>query len=193
MAVCAGAVVGWPPGPPSSRLLCWRHHGGGARGDLVLAEAPWWCLLSADCFVEVAGASSSLGHERAAGVVESGVSLHRSMDMMAAPLGRQNLCWGHHGEPLCYRCLASQGEYLIHLDVRRQGLGVVTFLEALHLGVPMLVWSWRSSGGVAGSMLGPCCCQGAEGSWVLEVLSCHACCSGDLGDGWVEEMLSVRS
>jgi hypothetical protein len=27
----------------------------------------------------------------------------------------------------------------------------------------------------------------------LEGLSCHARCSGDLGDGWAEEVLSLRS
>jgi hypothetical protein len=57
MAVCAGR---WSAG----RLVLLRQGCCvGATmvvepgGDLVLAEAPWWCLLSADCFVEVAGAS----------------------------------------------------------------------------------------------------------------------------------------
>jgi hypothetical protein len=106
-AVCVGwwsAVAGWPPGPPLSRLLGWRHHGGGARAT--------WCslkhrggasacagFLSAGCFAEVVGASSSLDHERAADMVESGVSLHRLVDMMVAPLGCRNPCRGHHGEP----------------------------------------------------------------------------------------------
>jgi hypothetical protein len=133
------AVAGWPLGPPPSRLLDWCHHGVGARVT--------WCslkhrggasacagFLSAGCFAEVAGACSCLDHERAAGVVESGVSRHRSVDMMAAPLGRRNPCWGHLGEPLCYRPVDSQGEDLVHLDVRRGRLGVVTFLEASHLG-----------------------------------------------------------
>jgi hypothetical protein len=44
-----------------------------------------------------------------------------------------------------------------------------------------------------GSALGSCCCQGAEGPWMLEVLSCRVSCSGELGGGWAEAMLSVRS
>jgi hypothetical protein len=70
---------------------------------------------------------------------------------------------------------------------RRDLLGGVAF------GVSPLVWSWRSSEDAAGCAGGPCCCQGAEGPWVLEVLSWRAGCSGELGASWMEEMLSVRS
>jgi hypothetical protein len=47
-------------------------------------------------------------------------------------------------------------------------------------------------GGVEGSVLGLCCCQGAESPWVLQGLGCRAWCSGELIDGWVEEMLSLN-
>jgi hypothetical protein len=60
---------------------------------------------------------------------------------------------------------------------RRDLLGGVAF------EVPTLVWSSRSSGGATGSTFGLCCCQGAEGPWVLEVSSCRAGCSCELGDG----------
>jgi hypothetical protein len=66
-------------------------------------------------------------------------------------------------------------------------------LRGVAFGVPPLVWSWRSSGGAARSELGPCCCQGAQGPWMFEDLSCRAGCSGELDDGWAEEILSVRS
>jgi hypothetical protein len=49
---------------------------------------------------------------------------------MAATFGRRSPCWGHHGEALCFVARGSQGEDLVHLDVRRQRMGVVTFLEA---------------------------------------------------------------
>jgi hypothetical protein len=43
-------------------------------------------------------------HERAAGVVHSGESLHQlTVGMMAAPLGRRSLRWGHHGQASCSR------------------------------------------------------------------------------------------
>jgi hypothetical protein len=51
---------------------------------------------------------------------------------MAVSLGCRNPCWGHHGEPLCYCRVDSQGEDLVHMDVRRRRLDVVTFLEASH-------------------------------------------------------------
>jgi hypothetical protein len=37
------------------------------------------------------------------------------------------------------------------------------------------------------------CCWVCAWSMELECLSCYARCSGDLGDGWAEEVLSLRS
>jgi hypothetical protein len=60
----------------------------------------------------------------------------------------------------------------------------------------VVFWSPVASGGRACRWccwwrVGPCCCLGAEGPWVVDGLSCCACCGGDLGDGGVEEMLSL--
>jgi hypothetical protein len=67
-----------------------RHDGCWVGATMVVVPGATWCsmkhhggasacsgFLSAGCFAEVVGASSSLGHKRAAGMVDSGVSLHR--------------------------------------------------------------------------------------------------------------------
>jgi hypothetical protein len=46
-----------------------------------------------------------------------GESLHRTVGMMAAPMGRRSPYWGRHCEALCSLRVDSQGEDLIHLDV----------------------------------------------------------------------------
>jgi hypothetical protein len=79
------------------------------------------------------GADFFLDLERAAGVVQSGESLHRTVGMMEAPLESRSPCWGHHGEARCSHRVDSRGEDLIYVDVGWQRLGVVTFLEASHL------------------------------------------------------------
>jgi hypothetical protein len=48
------------------------------------------------------------------------------------------------------------------------------------------------AGGAAGCVFGSSCYLGAEGPWVLEVLSGDAWCGGDLSDSGVEELLSLR-
>jgi hypothetical protein len=60
-------------------------------------------------------------HERAVGVVHSGENPHWFIvGMMLAPLG-------------CRSVWSSQGEELVHLDVRLRRLGVVIFLETWYL------------------------------------------------------------
>jgi hypothetical protein len=49
-----------------------------------------------------------------------------------------------------------------------------------------------TSGGVAGSVLGSCCRGDAEGPWVPYDLSHRARFCGELGEGWAEELLSLR-
>jgi hypothetical protein len=77
-------------GPSSSMSLVWRRHvwcllqhrGGasGCVGLLLMVVLQRW-----------RGDGSFLDHERAAGVVQSGESLHQIVGMMAAPLGCRSL------------------------------------------------------------------------------------------------------
>jgi hypothetical protein len=70
-------------------------------------------------------------HEGAARVVQLGESPRRlTVGMMTALLRRRSPCWGHHGEALYSRCRGLPCENLVLLYVRRQRLGVVTFLKA---------------------------------------------------------------
>jgi hypothetical protein len=71
---------------------------------------------------------------------------------------------------------------------RRDLLGGVV-VGVLLFVLLVVVAGWRCCGVCAWSVLLP----GCRGFMELEGLSCHARCSGDLGDGWAEEVLSLRS
>jgi hypothetical protein len=54
-------------------------------------------------------------------------------------------------------------------------------------------WWWWLAGRCCGVCAWSELLSGCRGSMELECLSCHARCSGDLGDSWAEEVLSLQS
>jgi hypothetical protein len=154
----------------------------------VLWEAPrlsrWWCCGGGGLWLRT-GPCAGEGRS-AVGRKSSPVDGGHDGDALAASISLLRASW--RGTALSLQG-GSQGENLVLLDVRRRRLGAVTFWKASCSGAPPLVA--EHVGDAAGGVLGSSCCLGAEGPWVLEDWSCCACCGGDLGDGGVEEMLSL--
>jgi hypothetical protein len=160
-----------------------------SRGAVVvLWEAPrlsrWWCCGGGGLWLRT-GPCAGEGRS-AVGRKSSPVDGGHDGDALAASISLLRASW--RGTALSLQG-GSQGENLVLLDVRRRRLGAVTFWKASCSGAPPLVA--EHVGDAAGGVLGSSCCLGAEGPWVLEDWSCCACCGGDLGDGGVEDMLSL--
>jgi hypothetical protein len=112
------------------------------------------------------------------------------VDSAGGVLGESLTCWGHHYGALCPDAWS--------LRVRTRSTARRATETPLASHPP---WSRRlrrlasacgSMGGWMARVQQSWCArsmyrrQGAEGPWVLEVLSWHSCCSGDLSVGYVK-------